>query len=799
MANRIALELIADANPMMKALDQAQRSLDQFTKSAQSAGQEIGGSLSTAIDNFTNFAKGGAAAAGILAGGFAAAAAGAVALTASAADQVDELDRLSQKTGIALSTLQSWSVIMDENGIQAEALTSGMRTLSKQIVEARDPSSKAAAAFKEIGISINGLSTTDSVIRDLSDRFKEMPDGPEKAALAIQFLGKAGLDMIPLMNKGSKAFDESKEAAKRYGAQLNDLQNNALKATDTELGHVGVAANALKLNLASIFAPSVEWAARMLADAIGFLAHQARAVDTALDTLAIRLTHIGLAAKQLGSVLFSKDVLNTSAWQEALKNITLIDQEAAKLIAKRRALADVATVEKGTTVQMGATVARGAMVRQGPDQSDHVAAYQAEQVELRALGNLQNFLGRMTVEHSQKQQQNLSKELDLYFQTEKKISVLTSQEEAGAKIVQQATEVWKHRNDTLEMAVERAKVLDEAEQTRARTELSLFGQSKDAINARMNLIEAEGALRKRLIEESIFDERRRKAALENLDIELDTKKRQVAQAYPTFFQQQMKALEQSNAFSISLISNTWTSGLANAIVNGGNFAEQAWKSTQVALLQGVLNFVIGRAAILAAAAANELAIEATLVASKISLNTAKNATIVAGDAAAATATTSIWAGAAAGITGTFAVLTGAITGFFTETLIPFFVSIGEALMTFLSSIAGAASSTIFGIPYGVAILAGVALIGAAIGSLAAFAFADGGIVTGPTMGMVGEAGSSEAVIPLNKRGASFMNEALGGGKGGGPTTIIVELDKRIISRAVFDELPSIMRLRGVPA
>jgi hypothetical protein len=50
------------------------------------------------------------------------------------------------------------------------------------------------------------------------------------------------------------------------------------------------------------------------------------------------------------------------------------------------------------------------------------------------------------------------------------------------------------------------------------------------------------------------------------------------------------------------------------------------------------------------------------------LNTVKNATIVVGDVAAATATTSIWAGAGAAITGTFAVVSGAIAGFFTGTI-----------------------------------------------------------------------------------------------------------------------------------
>jgi len=42
-----------------------------------------------------------------------------------------------------------------------------------------------------------------------------------------------------------------------------------------------------------------------------------------------------------------------------------------------------------------------------------------------------------------------------------------------------------------------------------------------------------------------------------------------------------------------------------------------------------------------------------------------------------------------------------------------------------------------------------------------FGFAKGGIATGPMAGMIAEAGSSEAVIPLNDRGASFMAQMMG--------------------------------------
>jgi hypothetical protein len=220
----------------------------------------------------------------------------------------------------------------------------------------------------------------------------------------------------------------------------------------------------------------------------------------------------------------------------------------------------------------------------------------------------------------------------------------------------------------------------------------------------------------------------------------------------------------------------------------------------MAVLQGFLNLGVQLIAREALTTSVRLGIISSAAAAELGLNTAKNATIVAGDAAAATATTSIWAGAGAAITGTFAAVSGAIAGFFTGTIIPMFVTLGEVVTTFLSAIATSLDISIFGAAFSIPVWAAVGVIAAAVGVIAAFAFADGGVVTGPTMGLIGEAGSSEAVIPLNKRGAAFMREALGGGGGGGgPTTVIVELDGRVLTKSVFENMPSVMRLRGMTA
>lgn len=58
------------------------------------------------------------------------------------------------------------------------------------------------------------------------------------------------------------------------------------------------------------------------------------------------------------------------------------------------------------------------------------------------------------------------------------------------------------------------------------------------------------------------------------------------------------------------------------------------------------------------------------------------------------------------------------------------------------------------------------------------AFAKGGIVTAPTLAMIGEAGENEAVIPLNERNLS----ALGGGGQGKAPTVVVNITNRTDSR-----------------
>ena len=144
----------------------------------------------------------------------------------------DELGKLSQKTGIATDELSGLAYAGDLAGVSLQGLANGYRKLAQSMFEAKDGTSEQAEYFRMLGIEVedaNGkLKSTEEIMYQLADVFKEMEDGPEKTAIAMKLLGKAGADMIPFLNQGSEAIKAFKEETKEFGAFWDS--DNAKKA-----------------------------------------------------------------------------------------------------------------------------------------------------------------------------------------------------------------------------------------------------------------------------------------------------------------------------------------------------------------------------------------------------------------------------------------------------------------------------------------------------------------------------------------------------------------------------------------
>lgn len=81
-----------------------------------------------------------------------------------------------------------------------------------------------------------------------------------------------------------------------------------------------------------------------------------------------------------------------------------------------------------------------------------------------------------------------------------------------------------------------------------------------------------------------------------------------------------------------------------------------------------------------------------------------------------------------------------------------------------------------------------------------YAFADGGVVTGPTRALIGEAGKAEMVMPLDNspQMMQFVNQIAEAVKGNGqqPVEVHVYLDSKAIASGMYDELQNVEFRRG---
>jgi lambda family phage tail tape measure protein len=196
--------------------------------------QGLQGQVKNAADRFGSL-KGAVA-------GFGAAIAGSAivgglsAIVKGSIDAGDELFNLQAKTGVAASALIGIGNAAKLADVDMATLGKGLTKLNINLVRAAEGNDALARQFAALGISVkdaNGkVAPTDKVLAQIADRFADMPDGAQKAAAAVALFGKAGADLIPLLNEGADSMEQFTYKVSDDFAARSDLFNDTI----TELG-----------------------------------------------------------------------------------------------------------------------------------------------------------------------------------------------------------------------------------------------------------------------------------------------------------------------------------------------------------------------------------------------------------------------------------------------------------------------------------------------------------------------------------------------------------------------------------
>lgn len=136
--------------------------------------------------------------------------------TASASDRID---KMSQKIGISREAFQKLDYVFSQNGASIDSLQMGMKTLSTQ-------AESNSEVFDQLGISLTNTQgeakTQEELFYEVVNALQGMEQGTLKTKLATQLLGRAGTELLPLLNQEQGTMDKLGKEAEELGLVLGD-------------------------------------------------------------------------------------------------------------------------------------------------------------------------------------------------------------------------------------------------------------------------------------------------------------------------------------------------------------------------------------------------------------------------------------------------------------------------------------------------------------------------------------------------------------------------------------------------
>jgi len=170
----------------------------------------------------------------------------------SSIDAADEMGKLSQRVGVSVESLSALKYAGDLSDVSLDSLSTSIKKLSVNMADTARGTGEAKDAFGALGINVKdstgNLKSADQVLLEVADKFSGLEDGAGKTALAVKIFGRAGSDLIPLLNQGSKGLGQMRGEAEKLGlimsadlAKASEEFNDNLTRLQATSSSVGIA------------------------------------------------------------------------------------------------------------------------------------------------------------------------------------------------------------------------------------------------------------------------------------------------------------------------------------------------------------------------------------------------------------------------------------------------------------------------------------------------------------------------------------------------------------------------------
>ncbi len=177
----------------------------------------------------------------------------------------DQLTRaLSKQVGAmraALTSSTGYNKALDDLKQKLHDGEIGYQDYLAKLAKVNRDSDKTKNAFERLGVSIsdNGKTLRDPLetFRDISDAFKSMPDGADKASIAMEIWGTRNSKLTAFANAGADGIKKMTLEAERLAPALDKKGRAALDRAADAFKTLGDATASTKNQILAVFAPDV--------------------------------------------------------------------------------------------------------------------------------------------------------------------------------------------------------------------------------------------------------------------------------------------------------------------------------------------------------------------------------------------------------------------------------------------------------------------------------------------------------------------------------------------------------------
>lgn len=231
--------------------EEAEKSIGKVDKK----GQELAKSTSELTGKVNKVAAG-------VAGVGAAVGAGLFALVNNTAQTADEIDKMSERTGIGRERLQELKYAAGQCGVEFNSIENGVKTLTKNMGKADEESKRMVEAFGSLGVEVNGA---NGELKSSSDLFEEsimklagMEDQTQRNILGQKIFGGSWQEMIPLINQGEDGIKALTDRAGELGLVMSEENVKANVVFGDTLADVKDSLGSIWVGLANDLLPAFQ-------------------------------------------------------------------------------------------------------------------------------------------------------------------------------------------------------------------------------------------------------------------------------------------------------------------------------------------------------------------------------------------------------------------------------------------------------------------------------------------------------------------------------------------------------------